>query len=130
MGDTEKITVNMNVVELGKIDVLVEEGFYANRSDFIRAAIRTQLGTHAAAMDQITTRKAFVLGVLELDADHLRKKVAQGEVMSIKVIGLLTIADDVTPDLALAALGSVTVRGTFNAPAAVRAALAEAGRLH
>lgn len=129
MGDTEKITINMNVVELGKIDVLVEEGFYANRSDFIRAAIRTQLGTHAAAMDQITTRKAFVLGALELDANHLRKKITQGEVMDVKVIGLLTIADDVTPDLALAVLSSVTVRGTLKAPADVRAALGEAGRL-
>jgi len=120
----------MNVVELGKIDLLVEEGFYANRSDFIRAAVRTQLNTHAVAMDQITTRKSFALGVMELDAAHLRKQIKKGEGIDVKVIGVLILADDVTPNLALAALGSITVRGSFRAPADVKAALAEAGRLH
>ena len=130
METTEKVSLNMNVVELGKIDLLVEEGFYANRSDFIRAAIRTQLNTHAVAMDQITTRKAFVLGVMELDAAHLRKQIEKGEGIDVKAIGLLILTDDITPDLALAALNSVTVRGSFHAPADVKAALAEAGRLH
>lgn len=130
METTEKVSLNMNAVELGKIDLLVEEGFYANRSDFIRAAVRTQLSTHAVAMDQITTRKSFALGVMELDANYLRRKIEAGEVVDVKVIGVLILADDITPDLALAALHSVTVRGSFHAPAEVKAALAEAGRLH
>ena len=130
METTEKVSLNMNVVELGKIDLLVEEGFYANRSDFLRAAVRTQLNTHAVAMDQITTRKSFVLGVLELDAATLRRKIENGEGADVKVIGVLILTDDITPDLALAALHSVTVRGSFHAPADVKAALAEAGRLN
>ena len=129
MDTTEKVSLNMNVVDLGKIDLLVEEGFYANRSDFIRAAVRTQLNTHAVAMDQITARKAFALGVMELDADYLRRKIETGEVVDVKVIGILILTDDITPDLALTAFGSVTVRGSLRAPAEVKAALAEAGRL-
>ena len=129
MSETEKITINLNVVELGKIDLLVEEGFYQNRTDFIRAAIRAQMAQHNTAMDQITTRKAFALGVMSLDGDYFRQKREQGEQVDIKVLGMLSLADDVTPDLALATINSVMVRGSFSAPDAVKAALAEAGRI-
>ncbi len=129
MPETEKITINMNVVELGQIDVLVEEGFYQNRTDFIRAAIRALLSQHQRAVEQITTRKAFVLGVLLYDSRDLGRAVENGEMIDVKVIGLLKLADDVTADLALAALRRVMVRGSFDAPADVRAALAEAGRI-
>jgi len=129
MSETEKITINMNVVELGKIDLLVEEGFYQNRTDFIRAAIRTQLAQHSTAMDQITTRKNFAVGVMAINAADLYQRLGNGEMLDVKVIGLFAISDDVTPELALATLRQVSVRGSFVASQEIKAALAEAGRL-
>lgn len=120
---TEKITVNLGLVDLGEIDLLVHEGFYANRTDFIRTAIRTQLASRAAAVNQTVARKTLQLGSHHLSRDHLEELRRRGETTELRVLGLASIADDVTPELALATITHVEVLGAFRAPAAVRAAL-------
>ena len=120
----EKITINLGYVDLGQIDLLVQEGFYANRSDLIRTAIRNQLVAHADVVKQAVARKTLVLGIQHFSADDLRAVQASGEALQIRVLGLATIAADVTPELALAAIDSVVVLGALHASPAVKAALA------
>ena len=120
----EKITINLGYVDLGQIDLLVQEGFYANRTDLIRTAIRNQLGAHAEVVKQVVARKTLVLGIQHFSADDLRAVQASGEALQIRVLGLATIALDVTPELALAAIDSVVVLGALHASPAVKAALA------
>ncbi|MEM0370892.1 MAG: hypothetical protein QXE80_09380, partial [Pyrobaculum sp.] len=100
MPDSEKITINLSVVDLGRIDLLVDEGFYASRSDFIRTAIRKQLEHHAPALEQTVSRKLMVVGVTGLNRAELERRRAKGERLSVRVVGMLQIADDVTPELA------------------------------
>ena len=120
----EKITINLGYVDLGQIDLLVQEGFYANRTDLIRTAIRNQLVAHADVVRQVVARKTLVLGIQHFSADDLRAVQASGEALQIRVLGLATIAIDVTPELALAAIHSVVVLGALHASPAVKAALA------
>ncbi|NMM07672.1 CopG family transcriptional regulator [Polaromonas sp.] len=120
----EKITINLGYVDLGQIDLLVQEGFYANRTDLIRTAIRNQLAAHAEVVKQVVARKTLVLGIQHFSADDLRAVQASGEALQIRVLGLATIALDVTPELALAAIDSVVVLGALHASPAVKAALA------
>lgn len=120
----EKITINLGYVDLGQIDLLVQEGFYANRSDLIRTAIRNQLVAHADVVKQAVARKTLVLGIQHFSADDLRAVQASGEALQIRVLGLATIATDVTPELALAVIDSVVVLGALHASPAVKAALA------
>ena len=120
----EKITINLGYVDLGQIDLLVQEGFYANRTDLIRTAIRNQLTTHSEVVKQVVARKTLVLGIQHFTADDLRAVQASGEALQIRVLGLATIALDVTPELALAAIDSVVVLGALHASPAVKAALA------
>jgi Arc/MetJ-type ribon-helix-helix transcriptional regulator len=121
----EKITINLGCVDLGQIDLLVQEGFYANRSDLIRTAIRNQLGTHAEVVKQVVARKTLVLGIQHFSAADLRAVQAAGQTLQIRVLGLASIAQDVTPMLALAAIDSVEVLGALRASTAVKAALAQ-----
>jgi Arc/MetJ-type ribon-helix-helix transcriptional regulator len=121
---TEKITVNLGVVDLGQIDLLVQEGFYANRTDFIRSAIRAQLATRAAAVDQTVVRRTLVLGAQHFTRRQLEAARDAGRPVHIRVLGLATIAEDVSPELALATVASVEVLGAFRASAAVKTALA------
>ena len=125
--DLEKITINMGPVDLGQIDLLVREGFYQNRTDFIRTAIRNQLNTHAEVVRQTVVRKELVLGLQHYTRSDLEAVLAAGETLEIKVLGLASIADDVSPELALETIESMEVLGTFRASPAVKAALA--GRL-
>ena len=125
MSETEKITINLGLVDLGQIDLLVQEGFYQNRTDFIRTAIRNQLGEHAEAVKQTVARKELVLGLQHYARIDLEAVRAAGETLEIKVLGLASIADDVTPELALATIDSINVLGALRASAAVKAALAE-----
>lgn len=120
----EKITINVGCVDLGQIDLLVQEGFYANRTDLIRTAIRNQLATHADALKQAVARKTLVLGIQHFSASDLRAAKAAGQALQIRVLGLASIAHDVTPALALATIESVTVLGALHASPAVKAALA------
>ncbi len=120
----EKITINLGYVDLGQIDLLVQDGFYANRTDFIRTAIRHQLGAHGDVVKQAVARQMLVLGIQYFSAADLRTVVAAGQRLQIRVLGLASIAPDVTPDLALAAIDSVVVLGALHASPAVKAALA------
>ena len=120
----EKITINLGYVDLGQIDLLVQDGFYANRTDLIRTAIRNQLAIHADAVKQSVARKTLVLGIQQFSADDLRAAQAAGQTLQIRVLGLASIAPDVTPELARAAIDSVVVLGALHASPAVKAALA------
>jgi Arc/MetJ-type ribon-helix-helix transcriptional regulator len=121
--DSEKITINLGFVDLGQIDLLVAEGFYANRSDFIRTAIRNQLGTHADAVKQVVARKTLVLGLQHFSAADLQAVKAAKQKLQIRVLGLATIAHDVSPELARATIESIDVLGALHASPAVKAAL-------
>ena len=122
-GELEKITINLGLVDLGQIDLLVEEGFYANRTDFIRTAIRNQLAAHAEAVRQTVVRRELVLGLQRYTRGDLEAVRARGETLQIKVLGLASIADDVSPEPARATIDSVVVLGAFRASPSVKAAL-------
>src|SRR3954470_21461333 len=122
-GDTEKITINLGYVDLGHIDLLVQEGFYSNRTDFIRTAIRNQIERHADTTKQSVARKSVELGLRHYSRAHLEAAPAGGQPLHIGVLWLASIADDVTPDLARATIASVEVLGALHASPAVKAAL-------
>lgn len=121
----EKITVNVGPIDLGQIDLLVQEGFYANRTDLIRTAIRNQLAAHAEVVKQVVSRRTLVLGIQHITASQLSEVKASGQKLAVKVLGLAVIASDVTPELALATIESITVLGAFQASADVKKALAD-----
>jgi Arc/MetJ-type ribon-helix-helix transcriptional regulator len=121
---SEKITINVGPVDLGQIDLLVDEGFYSNRTDFIRTAIRRQLESRSDAVKDTVARRALTLGTQHLSRRDLEELCDKGQTIEVRVLGLATIADDVTPELALATISSVEVLGAFRAPKAVRTALA------
>jgi Arc/MetJ-type ribon-helix-helix transcriptional regulator len=126
--DTEKVTINLGMVDLAQMDLLVEEGFYTNRTDFVRMAIRNQLQQHAEAIRQTVLRKRFVVGSQRYSRADLERVVAAAEQLEIHVLGLAVLEDDVTPELASAAIASIRVLGAFLAPPAVKLALAD--RIH
>jgi len=121
---TEKITINLGLVDLGQIDLLVQEGFYTNRTDFVRTAIRNQLTTHADVVKRMVARKTLVLGMQHYTRSDLEAVRTAGEKLQINVLGLVSIAEDVSPELALATIDSIEVLGAFRASAAVKAVLA------
>lgn len=127
-GETEKMTVNVGVVDLGHVDLLVQEGFYSNRSDLVRTALRNQLARHADTVNQTVARRTLMVGLQHYSRADLESAVATGQRIKVQVVGLARIADDVTPELARAAIESVTVLGAFQASAAVRRALSD--RIH
>jgi Arc/MetJ-type ribon-helix-helix transcriptional regulator len=121
--DSEKITINLGPVDLGRIDLLVQEGFYANRTDFIRTAIRNQLNTEGEAVSKSIDRHMLDLGLRDFSRADLETVRDSGETLHVRVVGLARIAPDVTAELALATIGSITVLGTLQASAEVKAAL-------
>src|SRR5690348_5221223 len=121
---TEKITINLGLVDLGQIDLLVQEGFYANRTEFIRTAIRTQLDARGEALDQTADRRTLTLGSCHYTRRDLEEIRDAGQMIHIRVLGLASIDADVSPQLALTTIASVEVLGAFRAPAAVKGALA------
>jgi Arc/MetJ-type ribon-helix-helix transcriptional regulator len=124
-GDTEKVTINLGYVDLGRIDLLVQEGFYSSRSDCIRSAIRTQLAAHSGELSRSMERHTLELGLRDYTTADLEAARQAGEMLHIRVIGLTRIAPDVTPELARATVGSVTVLGALQASAEVKRALAD-----
>ena len=126
--DTEKITINLGLVDLGRIDLLVREGFYSNRTDFIRTAIRNQLTVHEDALSRSIDRHMLELGLRDIGRAELEAARDAGQRLHVKVVGLVRIASDVSPDLAKATIGSITVLGALQAPAEVKAALKD--RIH
>jgi Arc/MetJ-type ribon-helix-helix transcriptional regulator len=125
VGESEKLTINLGVVDLGQIDLLVSEGFYSNRTDLIRTAIRNQLTVHADQVRQSVARRTLVLGLQHFSRDDLKRARDAGEKLQIHVVGLARIASDVTPDLARATIHSIQVLGAFHCSPAVRKALAD-----
>ncbi|MGE5220994.1 MAG: CopG family transcriptional regulator [Omnitrophica WOR_2 bacterium] len=125
MPDTEKITINMSVVDLGQIDLLVEEGFYSSRSDFIRTAIRNQINQHGEAVRQSITRHSMSVGATGFSRADLEKLRLKGEKLKIRAVGLFALANDVSPELARDTIESLKVLGVFRASEAVKAALAD-----
>ncbi len=124
-GDSEKITINLGFVDLGHIDLLMREGFYSNRTDFIRTAIRNQLASHTDAVKQSIVRHTLELGLRSFGREELEAVKARGGRLKIQVLGLATIDDDVTPELARATIESITVLGALHASKAIKAALAD-----
>lgn len=125
MPDTEKITINMSAVDLGKVDLLVNEGLYSNRTDFIRTAIRSQLEKHTFEIQQSVTRHSFVIGVVTFNRADLEKRKLKGKKLTLSVIGLLHLQDDIPAELALDVIEEVKVRGVISASPEVKAALAD-----
>ncbi|MBQ0804897.1 CopG family transcriptional regulator [Sulfitobacter sp.] len=123
MPENEKITINLGFVDLGRIDLLVQEGFYSNRSDFIRTAIRNQLDHQSDTVRQSIDRHTMELGLRDYSVADLEAVRAANEMLHVKVVGLARIASDVTPELALATIGSITVLGALQASAEVKKAL-------
>ncbi|WP_344765847.1 CopG family transcriptional regulator [Actimicrobium antarcticum] len=124
IAESEKITINLGLIDLGQIDLLVQEGFYSNRTDMIRTAIRNQLGTHADVVRQTVARKSMVLGLHHFSRSDLEAARASGQKLDIQILGMASIATDVSGELALAAIESITVLGALHASAEVKRALA------
>jgi Arc/MetJ-type ribon-helix-helix transcriptional regulator len=125
VSDSEKITINLGYVDLGHIDLMVQDGFYSNRTDFIRTAIRNQIERHADVAKESRVRKSLDLGLRHYTRDDLEAARAAGQMLHIHVLGLVSIAADVTPELARATIGSIVVLGALHASSGVRAALAD-----
>jgi Arc/MetJ-type ribon-helix-helix transcriptional regulator len=123
--ESEKITINLGYVDLGGIDLLVQEGFYSNRTDFIRTAIRNQLGSHGEALKQTVARRSMVLGLQRYTRGDLERLRAAGEQVHVQVLGLASIDDDVPAKLAAQTIASISVLGALRASPAVKAALAD-----
>ena len=125
LADSEKITINLGMIDLGQIDLLVSEGFYSNRTDLIRTAIRNQLNTHAEVVRQTVARRSLVLGLHHYSRSDLETAQQAGVRLQIQVLGMASIANDVSVELALATIESISVLGALHASSAVKAALAE-----
>ena len=129
MADTEKITINMNAVELGKIDLLVGEGHYSNRTDFIRSAIRSQLEKHAVEVQQTVVRASYVVGAFSYNRSDLERYKVRNEKVKISVVGVCNLASDIAPALAVEVVETIKVYGIFQASAEVKDALTKAGKI-
>lgn len=125
MVDTEKITINISVVDLGRIDLLVEQGFYSTRTDFIRTAIRNHLNTHTSTIEDTVTRKSYIVGALIYNRTDFEKYLKRNEQVDIHVVGMLFITNDVTPELARATIKSIKVLGVLRASDELKEALAD-----
>ncbi len=125
MADSEKITINLSVVDLGQVDLLVEQGLYSSRSDFIRTAIRNQINAHAEVVQQTVVRKQIVIGVLTYSRSDLERKREAGERLDINVVGMVHLGKDVTPELARETIQSLRIYGTLRASEAIKEALAD-----
>ena len=125
MPDSEKITINLGPVDLGRIDLLVEQGVYSNRTDLIRTAIRNQLDRHSSLIDNVVVSREYALGVYRLTSKGLMKRRAAGEMIRLRVVGMVDIASDVEPDLARETIDSIVVLGVLRASRAVEDALSD-----
>lgn len=125
MADTEKITINMSAVDLGKVDLLVQEGLYSNRTDFIRTAIRNQIDRHNLEIQQAVTRHSYGIGVFSYNRKDFERLQAKGEKLRVSVVGMLILADDIPPAMAGEVVETIQVLGIFSASDSVKAVLAE-----
>ena len=121
MAETEKITINVDVVDLGKIDLLVEQGFYSTRTDLIKSSIRNELNKHEFIVNEHVVKKSYTLGITKLSSEYLQKTVDEGQRLDVKVIGMLLIDEDVSVNLAKTAIATLTVHGAFKAKPEIKA---------
>ncbi len=128
MAELEKLTINLGPVDLGQIELLVEQGFYANRAEFIRSAIQNQLAKHGEVVREATTRNAYLMGALSYGREALEEERREGRRLKLNMLGYLSIDDDVTPELAKATIESLKVLGIFRASPDVKAALLDRTR--
>jgi len=129
MADTEKITINMNAVELGKIDLLVEQGHYSNRTDFIRSAIRSQLEKHTLEVQESVTRHSYGVGAFHHSLADFERYKAKGEKIKISIVGIYSIHNEISPAMAVETIESIKVYGIFQASSAVKDALTKSGKI-
>ncbi len=129
MAETEKITINLSVVDLGQVDLLVEQGFYSNRSDLIRTAIRSQLSTHADTVQQAVVRRQYAVGIIAYSRKDLEFQRADSQKLKIRIVGMVHIANDVTPELALETIESIQVFGVLRASPELKEALVDRIRI-
>jgi Arc/MetJ-type ribon-helix-helix transcriptional regulator len=125
MPDLEKLTINLTPVDLGKIELLVDQGFYSNRAEFIRVAIRDEIGKHADTVRETAARETLTVGAMLISRDALERHREAGRRIALRVVGFLSVTEDVTPELAAEVIESVKVRGIFRASPAVKAALSD-----
>ena len=123
MAETEKITINMNVVDLGKVDLLVNQGFYSNRTEFIKSSIRHQLMSHAKDVDHVITQKSYVLGVTHYSRQDLEKLLVENKILDVKVVGLLMFDEDIDAEILIKTIKSVNIFGVLKATNEVKAAI-------
>lgn len=129
MTETEKITINVGAVDLGKIDLLVEQGHYSNRTDFIRSAIRAQLEKHTLEVQQAVVRSSYVVGAFHYSRNDLEKYKAKNEQVKVSVVGFFNLDNDISPALAVEVIESIKIYGIFQAKSAVKDALIKAGKI-
>ncbi|MEN2766766.1 CopG family transcriptional regulator [Ornithinibacillus xuwenensis] len=120
MAETEKITINSNVVDLGKIDLLVEEGFYSNRTDFIKTSIRNQISSHSNVIEKVINEKSFVIGISRYSKKMLESLLEKNKVLDIKIVGMLVFDNDIDLDLVRKTIKTVKIFGAFRANAAIK----------
>jgi Arc/MetJ-type ribon-helix-helix transcriptional regulator len=125
MPEPEKVTININAVDLGKIDLLVQESLYSNRTDFIRTAIRNLLDKHNIEIQQSVVRHSYVVGMLVFNRSDFEKYQAKGEKINIQVVGILTFSGDISPELACEVVDLIQIRGVWHASEEVKSALAD-----
>jgi Arc/MetJ-type ribon-helix-helix transcriptional regulator len=125
MTDTEKITINMSVVDLGKIDLLVDQGHFSSRSDLIRTAIREKLAEYDDVLKEEVSRRDIGVGVNLITRKDLERVRNAGIRREYIVVGLLTMAKDIPPELASETIETIRVYGVLQASEEVKKALAD-----
>ena len=130
----EKITVNLPVVDLGKIDYLVEQGFYNTRTEFIRTSIKSEIDKNSFAINrviQVEDSKEgtfFSVGVISLNKSDLERYVTKNKKVAIFVMGMCFIGKNVTVELASKTIKSFKVYGIKKGPKDVMDYLSKLGR--
>lgn len=114
INSTEKITINVNTSDLGKIDLLIHEGYYSNRTDFIKSAIKSQVNKHDDEINMILSskkKKDWFVGVYVLTEDELQALKRYGRKKAIRGMGLLIVDKDVSLDLMKTSISAIETYG-------------------
>ena len=124
VAETEKITINLGAVDLGSIDLLVGEGFFSNRSDLIRTAVRNLLAAHRDIINGAVLRQDRTLGLRRITRAELEGLQQAGKRIRIGVVGLVVVDNDVPAALVEQTIAELSVLGSLQASPEVRRALA------
>ncbi len=121
----EKITVNLPVVDLGKMDYLVSQGFYNSRAEFLRIAAKEQIGKNdsifkALTEEHVKDKNYFVgIGALTISREVFEKALKEGRKIKIFVMGMVKIANDVDIELISKTVKSFRAYGIKRGPPGV-----------